>query len=44
MGINSKNDDSNKRKEATGKKPQTPVQKQRSDTKDKVRDALYQKK
>jgi len=44
MGINSKNDGSNKREEARGQKSQTPVEKQRSETKEKVRDVQYGKK
>ena len=44
MGINSKNDGSNTREEARGQKPQSPVEKQRSETKDKVRDVQYPKK
>ena len=39
MEINSKNDGSNKREEATGKKPQTPVEKVVSDTKEKTHNA-----
>lgn len=41
MGINSKNDGSNKREEATGKKQQQtnpPIEKVIEDTKNKVRD------
>ena len=43
MSINSKNDGSNKREEATGKKPQTPVEKVVSDTKKKAHDSQYGK-
>ncbi len=44
MGINSKNDGSNKRQEARGQKTQTPVQKQVSETKRKAHEAQYGKK
>ncbi len=43
MSVNSKND-SNKRQESTGKKPQTPVEKTVSETKKKAHDAQYGKK
>jgi hypothetical protein len=44
MSINTKNDGSNKRNEARGSKPQTPVQKQVSETKRKAHDAQNSKK
>lgn len=39
MGSISKNDGSNKREEVVGKKPQTPVEKVVTETKDKVHNA-----
>ena len=43
MGINS-NNDKEKRDEASGKNPQTPVEKQVSDTKEKAHNAQQGKK